>query len=284
MIRTIAVIAKKGKPEAAQLARALKERYPDRRWLTEKAGSGALGLEALANDQRLGDEANLVLVLGGDGTLIHATRLLRGREVPILGANLGSLGFLTEVPVSELFWVLEEVFAGNFKTESRMKLACRLFREGKPVLEDEVFNDVVINKGALARIAAHETFIDGEYVTTYYADGIIIATPTGSTAYSLAAGGPIIHPALDSVTLAPICPHALTQRPIVVPKDRKIEITLRNHAADVFLTLDGQAGFPLQVDDRLEVSCSKNRVLTVKNPRVGYFGILRQKLKWGERS
>jgi NAD+ kinase len=203
--------------------------------------------------------------------------------VPILGVNLGSLGFMTEIPVDELFSTLDEVLAGRFKVDSRMKLTCRLVRDSKIVMEDEVLNDVVINKGALARIADHETSIDGVPITIYKADGIILATPTGSTAYSLSAGGPIVHPSVDCTILSPICSHALTQRSIVVPADRTIRITLRRETADTYLTLDGQTGHTLQGNDCIEVVRSPNRVSLVRNPNMAYFTILRQKLHWGER-
>ena len=222
-------------------------------------------------------------MLGGDGTLIHAARMVRGRAVPILGVNLGSLGFLTEVPRSELFARLPEVISGRARLHTRMKLACRLHRGGKVIVEDEVLNDVVINRGAMARIADHEVSLDGQYMTTFKSDGVILATPTGSTAYALAAGGPILHPALECTVVAPICPHALTQRPFVVPGDQVVNVVLRSPAADVYLTLDGQAGHALQQGDRLEVWRSSNRTVLVSNPNMDYFGILRQKLHWGER-
>jgi NAD+ kinase len=224
-----------------------------------------------------------VVVLGGDGTLIHAARLLEGRGVPILGVNLGSLGFMTEVPVEELFASLDEVLAGSFRLDSRMKVRCRLVRAGQVLVEDECLNDVVINKGALARIADHYTSIDGVPVTTYKSDGVIVATPTGSTAYSLSAGGPIVHPAVDCMVVSPICSHALTQRSIVVPPDRLVRITLSPETADVYLTLDGQTGHGLQGGDTIEVQRAPNRVNLVRNPRMAYFTILRQKLLWGER-
>lgn len=281
-MNTLALVGKKGKPETLALAREVARRFTDRKVIAEPHLAESLGwpvvpLEKLAND------ADLVVVLGGDGTLIHAARVLRGRSAPILGVNLGSLGFMTEVRQDEFFDILAEVLAGRFKVDSRMKLSCRLWRGADLILEDEVLNDVVINKGALARIAAHETIIDSEYVTTYYSDGIIVATPTGSTAYSLSAGGPIVHPALDSVIVSPICSHALTPRPIVVPPDRTIQISLKSETVDVYLTLDGQSGHALQSGDRIEVQRSPHRTFLIRNPRMGYFAILRQKLHWGER-
>jgi NAD+ kinase len=281
-VNTLALIAKKGKPETLTLARELVRRFPQKKVLVEPDLAEALGWP-LPSLQELVGQAELAIVLGGDGTLIHAARVFRGRNVPLLGVNLGSLGFMTEVRQEDFFEVISEVLAGRFNVDSRMKLCCRLWRGKDLILEDEVLNDVVINKGALARIAAHETTIDSEYVTTYYSDGVIVATPTGSTAYSLSAGGPIVHPALDSVIVSPICSHALTPRSIVVPPDRTIQVTLKSETADVYLTLDGQAGHPLRTEDRVEVQRSPNRAFLVRNPRMGYFAILRQKLHWGER-
>lgn len=281
-MHTLAIVAKRDKQEAVALASRIRERYPHHTLLAERYLSHALGWPRM-EDRELAQKAELVIVLGGDGTLIYTARLLAGRDVPILGVNLGSLGFMTEIPVDELFSTLDEVLAGRFKVDSRMKLTCRLVREGKVVLEDEVLNDVVINKGALARIADHETSIDGVPITTYKADGMILATPTGSTAYSLSAGGPIVHPSVDCTILSPICSHALTQRSIVVPADRTIRVTLRKETADTYLTLDGQTGHSLQGGDCIEVVRSPNRVNLVRNPHMAYFTILRQKLHWGER-
>lgn len=281
-MQTLAIVAKRDKQEAIALATRIRERYPHLTVLGERYLSHALGWPRV-EDRELAHRADLVVVLGGDGTLIYAARLLAGRGVPILGVNLGSLGFMTEVPVDELFTTLEDVLAGRFKVDSRMKLTCRLVREGRVVVEDEILNDVVINKGALARIADHETSIDGVPIATYKADGIILATPTGSTAYSLSAGGPIVHPSVDCTILSPICSHALTQRAIVVPADRVIRVTLRSEIADTYLTLDGQTGHSLQGGDCIEVVRSPNRVALVRNPNMAYFTILRQKLHWGER-
>ncbi|AGC47202.1 putative inorganic polyphosphate/ATP-NAD kinase [Myxococcus stipitatus DSM 14675] len=281
-MQTLVIVAKKDNPEAAALAARIRERYPHLTVLGDRSLAHVLGW-ARVEDRELAARADLTVVLGGDGTLIYAARLLGGRGVPILGVNLGSLGFMTEIPVEELFSTLDEVLAGRFQVDSRMKLTCRLVRGGRVLIEDEILNDVVINKGALARIADHETSIDGVPITTYKADGVILATPTGSTAYSLSAGGPIVHPSVDCTVLSPICSHALTQRSIVVPADRVIRITLRSETADTYLTLDGQTGHGLQGGDCIEVVRSANRVNLVRNPRVAYFSILRQKLHWGER-
>jgi NAD+ kinase len=281
-VKNVALVSKVGKPEAGTLAVELAARYPNIHFMAERALAQQLGWPVTADDE-LVQKAELVIVLGGDGTLIHAARLLRGRAVPILGVNLGSLGFMTEVPRSEVFTLLDLALAGKAAITSRMKLVCRLYRNNQLLVEDEVLNDVVINKGALARIADYETWMDGDFVALFKADGIICSTPTGSTAYTLSAGGPIVHPSIDCVIVTPICPHALTQKPIVVPGEQTIRIMLKAHVEDVFLTIDGQVGQPLRVGDRLEVERSKNRVHLVRNPSLDYFAILRQKLHWGER-
>jgi NAD+ kinase len=281
-LQTLVLIAKRNKPEALTLAREIRARYPHLTILAERYLAHELGWPVL-DDRELAERAELVVVLGGDGTLIHSARLLAGRPVPILGVNLGTLGFMTEIPPEGLFPSLEAVLSGSYRVDSRMKLRCRLVRHGEVIVENEVLNDVVINKGALARIADHETSVDGVLMTTYKADGVILATPTGSTAYSLSAGGPIVHPSVDCTILSPICSHALTQRSIVVPAERTIRITLRSETADTYLTLDGQAGYSLECNDCIEVVRSPNRVDLVRNPDMGFFTILRQKLHWGER-
>ncbi|ATB31999.1 NAD(+)/NADH kinase [Melittangium boletus] len=281
-MQTLVLVAKKDKPEAAELAARIRERYPSLEVLGDRLLAHTLGWPRV-EDRELAHRAELVVVLGGDGTLIHAARLLEGRAVPILGVNLGTLGFLTEIPADGLFPALEEVLAGRFKMESRMKLTCRLVRDGKVLVHDEVLNDIVINKGALARVADHEVSIEGIPVAKYKADGVILATPTGSTAYSLSAGGPIVHPSVDCTVLTPICSHALTHRSTIVPADRTIRVTLCSETADTFLTLDGQTGHSLQCGDSIEVVRSPHRVQLVRDPGVGYFSILRKKLHWGER-
>jgi NAD+ kinase len=241
-------------------------------------------IEVITDEAEVGRSADLVVVLGGDGTLIHAQSLLAGRAAPILGINMGSLGFMTEVPQGDVTGALELVLSGQAKISERMKLRVHLHRGGRPerALDEEVLNDVVIAKSALSRMAELDARCSGNHVTTYKADGVIIATPTGSTAYSLAANGPIMYPTMRGVIIAPICPHTLTQRPLVVPDDENIEITLENDT-EVYLTLDGQKGLPLERGDRVQVKQSYNRVLLVRNPKIDFFGILRAKLRWGER-
>lgn len=281
-MKHVALISRPDKPEAVALARSFFEAFPEVRFFVEPHLARPLG-RAADDDATIREQAEAAVVLGGDGTLIYAARLFRGRNVPLLGVNLGSLGFMTEIPAADAVEAVRLLLSGRARVDSRMKLACRLFRDDKLVLEDEVLNDVVINKGALARIADHQTWLDGAFVATFKADGVIFSTPTGSTAYSLSAGGPIVHPSVDCVIVTPICPHALTQRPIVVPGDQLLRVILTSDVADVYLTIDGKSGHALQRGDRLEVLKSPHRLQLVRNATLDYFGILRQKLHWGER-
>jgi len=227
--------------------------------------------------------ADVVLVLGGDGTMLSVSRLVAQKGIPILGINLGSLGFITEVNSDEIFSAVDKMLNDGCAAEERMMLTAAIHRNGKKIGDYTVLNDIVINKGALARIIDLETNINDRYVTTYKADGLIISTPTGSTAYSLSAGGPILYPTLDSIVVTPICPHTLTNRPIVVPADSKIEIIIKSLSEDVVLTLDGQVGFSLRMDDVVEINKSPFKTKLLVPVERDYFQVLRTKLKWGER-
>jgi NAD+ kinase len=224
---------------------------------------------------------DLLVVLGGDGTLLKAARLYGREEAPILGVNLGGLGFLTEIALEEIYPIFERVFQGDYQTESRMMLSARIMREGEAFPGVSFLNDVVINKGALARIIDLETSIDGQFLTSYRADGLIVATPTGSTAYNLAAGGPILHPALKTIIITPICPFTLTNRTIILQDDSVIDIRLGSKAREVWLTFDGQVGYPLQAGDLVRVEKAPKAIRLIKTPFNNYFKILRTKLKWG---
>ncbi|BDV43711.1 NAD kinase [Geotalea uraniireducens] len=227
--------------------------------------------------------ADMAVVLGGDGTLISAARLIGAREIPILGVNLGSLGFLTEITLDELYPSLTACLSGNFRTSERMMLRATVERGDEAVLSHRVLNDVVINKGALARIIDMETLVNDRYLTTYKADGLIISSPTGSTGYSLSANGPIVHPALECVAITPICPHTLTNRPIVLEASAEIAVRINSKHEDVFLTLDGQVGMELKCGDLIRVQRAEHRTRLVMSASKDYFEVLRTKLKWGER-
>ena len=287
----IGIIAKQNKPEAISITRNLVE------WLRPKKIEVYIEeeMEKLFHPPLSGPYLNpnkrenipalvdMIIVLGGDGTILSVARLVGNHEVPILGVNLGGLGFLTEIHLDELYRVLEKVIQGDFKTDERVVLNAAVIRKGKRVAEFTVLNDAVINKGALARIIDIETTINGEYVTTFKSDGLIISTPTGSTAYNLSAGGPIVYPSLHTIIITPICPHTLTNRPIMIPDDVEIRAFLKSKNQEVILTLDGQQGFPLEFEDVVEVRKADSRILLIKSPYRHYFEVLREKLKWGER-
>jgi NAD+ kinase len=233
--------------------------------------------------EELAQKIDLLIVLGGDGTLLSAARLVRAYKVPILAVNFGALGFLTSVTLDELYPVLEEVLAGKHHTSERMMLDAEIIHNGKSGAPQSALNDAVATKAALARMLEFDVHVDRDRVGRYRADGLIIATPTGSTAYSLAAGGPVVYPTLDAFVITPICPHMLTNRPLVVPDTARVEIDFGPADEPVFLTLDGQLGFQLEPEDRVVITKSANKILLVRPPHKSYFEVLRNKLRWGER-
>jgi len=291
MIKTVGIISKPKKPELRQVVPAL------RQWLSER------GLEVLLDREtglsiepaesgtprsELAARVDLAVVLGGDGTLLSAARAIGERDIPVLAVNLGSLGFLTSVTLEELYAALEQVLAGRYSVNARRKLRVEVRREtglGEPetVACYHALNDAVLNKAAIARILDFDAFLDGEFVSTFKADGLIMATPTGSTAYSLAAGGPIVLPAVDAVLITPIASHTLTNRPLVVPGDSTIEVVVKSEEETVFLTVDGQVGLSIHNNDRVVCRLSPETVRLVRAPGKSYFEVLRSKLKWGQR-
>ncbi len=240
------------------------------------------GLSGLPRES-MGDKIDLLMVLGGDGTLLAAARALGGHEVPILAVNLGALGFLTSVTLDELYPVLEQVLAGKHRTSTRMMLEAAIIHNGKPGEARTALNDAVVNKSAMARMLDFDVHIDGIHVGHYRADGLIVSTPTGSTAYSLAAGGPILHPDLDAFVITPICPHMLTNRPLVISASARVEVSISPGEEPPYLTLDGQTGVQLAPSDRVTVAKSTHKVKLVRPMDKNYFEILRSKLRWGER-
>jgi NAD+ kinase len=233
--------------------------------------------------QDLARRVDLLVVLGGDGTLLATARAAGDHIVPILPVNLGGLGFLTSVTLDELYSILELALKGKHRTSERMLLEAEILRRGKPVEPHRALNDAVLNKGTVARMIEFDLRIDGTYVSTFRADGLIISTPTGSTAYSLSAGGPIVYPVLDAFVITPICPHMLTLRPLVIPDSMKIEVDFRAGEEPAVLTLDGQVAFELEPDDRIVVRKSPARLRLVRPARKTYYEILRSKLKWATR-
>src|SRR6202453_2331162 len=234
---------------------------------------------ALAREA-LGQKANLIIVLGGDGTVLSAARALHGQNVPILAVNLGGLGFLTSVTLDELYPLLEQVLKGAHRIGERMMLEAEILRSGKAAQRETALNEAVANKAALARMLDFDVFVDTRHVGRYRADRIIVATPTGSTAYSLAAGGPIIDPNIDAFVITPICPHMLTNRPLVIPDSSRIDLDFTPAQEPVYMTLDGQMGFQLHAKDRVTITKSASRVALIRPPTKTYFEILRSKLRW----
>ena len=247
----------------------------------ETASALSAPASALSREQ-IAAQSDLLLVLGGDGTLLAAARFAASRCIPILPINMGSLGFLTSFTVDELYPALEETLAGRAAFSTRTMLLVELERAGRVIDTQHVLNDAVINNSALARMIELELSIDHDFVVRYRADGLVVATPTGSTAYSLSAGGPIVHPTVEAIIISPICPHTLTDRPVVVRDSALIEVKFTGTAESVLLTLDGQTGVPLQENDTIRITRSSQCLQLIQPPKKSYFDILRNKLKWGE--
>jgi NAD+ kinase len=284
-IKTVGIISKPGAPQAAELAPGLIE------WLVargvavrcdEATAACAADREGMPRAE-VPEGCDLLIVLGGDGTLLAAARALAGREIPLFAVNLGGLGFLTAITTEEVYPELERALRGEHRIGKRRMLRCQVTRAGETVSEHDALNDVVINKGEMARIIDLDVYVDGRFVCGYKADGLIIATPTGSTAYSLSAGGPIIFPRVSALCLTPICPHMLTNRPVIVPDTSSIVVVNRAHDDAAYLTIDGQVGEPLKAGDRLVTSRSPYVLQLIRPPRALFFDVLREKLKWGER-
>ncbi len=283
MFATVGLVAKYQEPKAAQMVRWL---IP---WL-KKRGKKVCVENGLAHSgaqscskKELAAKADLIVSLGGDGTLLNIAPLVERPEVPILGVNMGGLGFITEVAVDELETVLTKTLDGDYEVEKRMTLEVRVMGKKRRPHRFRVLNDAVITKGARSRIIDLETYVSEDYLCTYRADGLIISTPTGSTAYSLAAAGPILEPTLGAIVLAPLCPHTLTNRPIVVPSNAAIRVTLRSFGDTVILIPDGQQGVRLNNGDQVEARDYGMPVSLIRLPSRSYYEILREKLKWGER-
>ena len=267
-VRNVVIITK---PKQADVARVAVELIA---WFQKKKIVASLEPGAAA-------AADLAVVIGGDGTLLAGARLLGDRQIPIAAINYGSLGFLTEVTLPEMYPALERVLAGEFVTEHRMMMDIHILRGGNRAANYRALNDVVINKGTLSRMIELEARVDGQYVSRFRADGLIVASPTGSTAYNISAGGPIIFPTMSAMIVTPICSHTLTNRPIVLPEGVQVEIMLRSAQDDVYVTVDGQVGLRLEMDDHLVVQKSGVAVKLVAPADKNYFDVLRGKLKWG---
>jgi NAD+ kinase len=289
LIKRIGVVVKPHRHDALETLCRLTE------WLNEHdiklVGGPAIERERIEHqtgcaidsvtDDELAKAVDLILVLGGDGTMIATARMIGDAEVPVIGVNYGGLGYLAEFPITEMFSALTEILAGNYKVQPRVMLSVELQRGETLVTKNRVLNDVVVNKSALARIIKIEAYINDQFVNSFRADGLIVATPTGSTAYNLSAGGPLIFPSMNAVVITPICPFTLSNRPFVVPDTSQIEVRLMTDNEEVALTLDGQVGFPLQAGDRILISKSETTFNLVQPANRNYFDVLRDKLKWG---
>ncbi len=282
-MKKIGIIAK-NIPEAVKAAKKLRE------WLASRGKKVFIDRETAAVLKTQGYDrtaipalVDMLIVLGGDGTLLSAARHVADAhtDVPIFGVNLGTMGFMAEVSLDELYDNLEKAIAGRLETEERMMLSASVIRAGRRVARYRVLNDAVINKGALARMMELKISVNDSHLTTFRADGLIVATPTGSTAYSLSAGGPIVHPTLHCFVVTPICPHTLSNRPIALPDTVVVAVCLTSLSEDVSLTLDGQIGFPLIPNDVVEIKRSRYKMKLIKHPVKSYYEILRTKLKWG---
>jgi NAD+ kinase len=281
----IAIISKPQKQELTTLLPELVSWLRDRGYQVEldQTSAAYMGAQGLVREQMADCCPELVIVLGGDGTLLSAARAFAKTDTPILSANLGSLGFLTEVPLSELYKTLEAWRVGSCMIDHRSMMHSQLERGGQLLHEWDALNDVVISKGAIARMGDYVVELGGQRVARFRADGIIISTPTGSTAYNLAANGPIVMGSVDAMIVNPICPHLLTIRPIVVPGNTEIRVCVEGIADQTFLTVDGQEAVQLELGDQLRCSRSKYGVRLVRLGEHGLFNVLRSKLKWGER-
>jgi NAD+ kinase len=289
MIKKCGIVANKRKPDVAKLVAGLAA------WLEARHVAplvwddlaGMLDRTDLRPLDEVGGESDIVIAVGGDGTLLRAARAVGDRLIPVLGVNVGSLGFLTEVTVDEMYESLNEILGGGFHYEDRMNVDGTVFRDGEKIASVTALNDIVINKGALSRVIEVKIAVDCSYVTTYTADGLIISTPTGSTAYSLSAGGPIVNPAMEALIATPICPHTLAVRPMILAPTQEISVDLwAGHSLhgepEVTLTVDGQVGFDLLSGDRIVFTRSEQKTRLVLSGYRSFYGVLSSKLKWGD--
>lgn len=286
-MKSVAIVSKPEKPELSKIMPDLVlwlERHGYKVHLDrESAAYYANDTETLEREQIGTCCPDFVIVLGGDGTLLSAARAVAPTNIPILGVNLGSLGFLTEVPLPDLYPALDAVIADKCEVEVRSMIQAVLLRDGHQLAEAHALNDVVISKTTIARLASFDIFINGSFVSVYRGDGLIVSTPTGSTAYNLAAGGPILSPAIEGAVITPICPHSLSHRPLIVRDSVEIEIKVKSATDEAFLSIDGQVGVPVAEGDRLV--CRKSPYSTqLMRLQKSFFEVLRTKLKWGQKS
>ncbi len=282
--KSIGILTKPKFPEVKATLQTVVRWLRDRniRAILDTTSAGLLGEQGGIQKTQLAQEADVLLVLGGDGTMLNAARLAGERGIPILGVNMGGLGFLTEVRLEHLYPSLERVFANDYVIDERLMLKTHVHRHGETVAKGVVLNDVVVSKGTLARMIELRIDIQGQFVTNLRGDGLIVSSPTGSTAYSLSAGGPIVNPSVPSLMLTPICPHTLTHRPLIVPANAEIDITLTSKDDGATATLDGQVGVAISHGDTIEVKVSEQRTKLIRFPETRYYEVLREKLHWGD--
>lgn len=281
-IRRVGLVINPNRPAAVAIGRKLLALFKRRRIMVmaDEGAAALLGSVTAVPKAQLHRDADLLVVLGGDGTMLGVAPFIRGRGAPVLGINTGRLGFLTDAPAEEALAAVQSVLGGRYETDSRLLLRAEVVHRGRRLSSHQVLNDVVINKSVLARIIELETHVDGKYLCTYKGDGLIVSTPTGSTAYSLSAGGPIVEPSVGVIVLSPICPHTLTNRPMVLDDGARVEVVLRTDE-DVSVTLDGHEGVGLSNGDVVRVRRSMNRVSLVRASGRTYYDVLRDKLHWG---
>lgn len=284
-MKKAAILSKPSKSELRQILPDVLEWFEDHGyevWMDEETAVYCSTENVVPRNRIAEHHPDFALVLGGDGTLLSAARAVAQSGVPILAVNLGSLGFLTEVPMAELFTTLDLVHRGQCPMETRSVIECRLIRDTQPHETYFALNDIVVNKSAIARLVGFDLYVDDEFVFQIKADGVILATPTGSTAYSLAAGGPILVPTVDAFVLTPVCPHALTHRPLVVRDSAELRLVLQSGDEQAFLSIDGQVGVPVQSGDVVICRKAEHEVKLLRM-RKTFFEVLRSKLKWGQR-
>ncbi len=283
--KAAAIVSKPGKPELASIVPGLLAWFRQHQYqvvVDRETAPYAAGIEVLDRDEIASRPLKFVVVLGGDGTLLSAARSMAKAGIPVLGVNLGSLGFLTEVPLGELYPTLQGIDEGRGNVETRSMVHCDVLRKDSLVASYDALNDIVVGKGTISRLNHCDVYIDGEFVSAYKADSLIVSTPTGSTAYSLAAGGPILMPSVDAFVVTPVAAHSLTHRPLVVPGTSKIEIVVNTGLDEAYLSIDGQVGMPMYDGDR--VACRKSeRQVNLLRIQGTFFDVLRAKLKWGQR-
>ena len=285
MLKSVAIVSKPDKRELASIVPELLNWLRQHRYqivVDRETAPHALGIEVVTREEMASRSPSFVVVLGGDGTLLAAARSVAKAGIPVLGVNLGSLGFLTEVPLEELYPTLEGIDAGHYNVEARSMVHCEVMRKTSRVAGYDALNEIVVGKGTISRLNHCDVYIDGEFVSAYKADSLIVSTPTGSTAYSLAAGGPIVMPTVDALIISPVAAHSLTHRPLVVPNTSNIEIVVNTGADQAYLSVDGQLGIPMYDGDRVCCRKSEHQVKLLRI-RGTFFDVLRAKLKWGQR-